>query len=75
MPSPQRYYGEGSASRRRRLDDSMPSLRQLVESKGTVDFSRIKASESPHMRFLKIKEMQQNFPYFFENYPLFFINL
>ena len=36
MPSPQRYYAEPSLSQCRALADSMPNLRQLVESPKTL---------------------------------------
>ena len=47
MPSPHRCSGEPSLSQRRRLDDSMPSLRQLVELKGTLHFIPTCASDNP----------------------------
>ena len=36
--SPQRLHGEPSPSQRRRLGKSMTNLRQLVESKGTLQY-------------------------------------
>ena len=52
-PSPQRYHAEPSPSRRRRLAKSMPSLRQLVESKGTLQSIPKFDSDYPRKRFSK----------------------
>jgi hypothetical protein len=52
-PSPQRLHGEPSPSQRRRFAKTMPSLRQLVESKGTLQSIHKCGSEKPIKRFNK----------------------
>jgi len=53
MASPQRFYGEPSPSQRRRLVIESPSLRQLVESKGTVQPIPSYASDNPRKRCIQ----------------------
>ena len=50
-PSPQRNYSERSALQQRRLGKSMASLRQLVESKGKLQYIPKCASDYPRMCF------------------------
>ena len=52
-PSPRRYHGEPSPSQRRALVIATPSLRQLVESKGTLQSIQKNASDDPRKRFSK----------------------
>ena len=51
--SPQRKYGEPSPSQHRRLAKSMTNLRQLVESKGTLQSTHRRASDNPIKRYTK----------------------
>ncbi len=46
-PSPQRFYSEPSLSQRRALAVSITSLRQLVESKGTLQSVHKCDSDNP----------------------------
>ena len=51
MASPQRIYSEPSLSQRRALAVAMTSLRQLVESKGAVQYILSSDAENPLKRF------------------------
>ena len=62
MPSPQRWHGEPSPSQRRRLADSITSLRQLVESKGTLQSIQTCASDNPLKQFSKSIKGPQTLP-------------
>ena len=62
LSSPQRFYNEPSPSQRRRLVKSMTSLRQLVESKGTVGLRRAKGSVNPQISFSESKEKLHSLP-------------
>ena len=59
LPSPQRLHGEPSPSQRRRLAKSMASLRQLVESKGTVQSVHKYAFNDPLKRFRESAHVHQ----------------
>ena len=53
IPSPQRLHGEPSPSQRRAFAISITSLRQLVESKGTLQSTHRRASDNPIKRYTK----------------------
>ena len=53
IPSPQRLHGEPSPSQRRAFAISITSLRQLVESKGAVQYIPKCTSDNPLKRYTK----------------------
>ena len=61
MSSPQRLHGEPSLSQRRALAISMTSPRQLVKSKGAVQYIHTCSSDNPQKCFSKSsKVLHQN---------------